>query len=275
MFSTDWRPTVIMQLTRYTANLRTALVIVFTAPQCLPALAAECVTTSGDKRVALLELYTSEGCSSCPPADRWLSALTAEKTVPAAMLPLAFHVDYWNDIGWVDPYSQARFSDRQRQYSRRRGVGFVVTPQFLLDGQPYQRPLIFNDLNGKTQAINRTSPRAAIRISESRLPLSISAQIDARVAEPALRDAELFVAVFENNLQSAVTSGENAGTLLKHDFVVRELGGPVAIDANGHASHRISVRPGPSWKLHDLRLAAFVQHPRSGQVLQAVGSDCR
>ena len=130
------------------------------------------------------------------------------------MLPLAFHVDYWNDIGWVDPYSQARFSDRQRQYSRRRGVGFVVTPQFLLDGQPYQRPLIFNDLNGKTQAINRTSPRAAIRISESRLPSSISAQIDARVAEPAMRDAELFVAVFENNLQSAVTSGENAGIQL-------------------------------------------------------------
>ena len=256
-------------------NLRKPLAVVVISLQSTLALPAECITTSGDKRVALLELYTSEGCSSCPPADRWLSTLTAKKNVPEALLPLAFHVDYWNDLGWNDPYSQAKFSDRQRQHSRRRGARFVITPQFLLDGQPYQRPLLFDDLDAKTQSINRTPPRATIRISESRQIFEINAQIDARVTEPSLQMAELFVAIVENNLQSAVGSGENAGALLKHDFVVRDLRGPVAVDANGRASHRISIRLEPHWKPRDVRLAAFLQHRQSGQVLQALATDCR
>ena len=174
-----------------------------------------------------------------------------------------------------DPYSQVRFSDRQRQHSRRRDARFVVTPQFLLDGQPYQRPLLFGDLDAKTRAINRSPPRATIRISESRQPFNINAQIDAQVTEPASQTADLFVAIVENNLQSAVGSGENAGALLKHDFVVRDLRGPVAVDANGRASLRISIRLEPHWKPRDVRLAAFLQHPQSGQVLQALATDCR
>lgn len=264
-----------MKMDRSLENMRKVLALVIILLHSTWAPAADCITTSGDKRVALLELYTSEGCSSCPPADRWLSKLTADKAVPETLLPLAFHVDYWNALGWNDPYSQGKFSDRQRQHSRRRGARFVVTPQFLLDGQPYQRPFLFGDLDAKMQAINRTPPRARIRISESRQYSTINAQIDAQVAEPALHTAELFIAIFENNLQSAVASGENAGALLKHDFVVRELSGPVAIDANGRVSHQISLRLEPHWKPRDVRLAAFLQDTRSGQVLQALSTDCR
>ena len=263
-----------MKKNSFKPSLRKALALAVLSLQLSAAFGADCVAKSGDKRVALLELYTSEGCSSCPPADKWLSGLTSDKAVPENLLPLAFHVDYWNYIGWTDPFSQAKFSDRQRQHSRRRGASFVVTPQLLLDGQAYQRPQLFGDINAKTQAINRSAPNAEIRIRESRNATSIEAQVDARVADPSLRMAQLFIAVFENNLQTAVKSGENAGTLLKHDFVVRDLSEPVTVDANGNASHHVSIRLAPHWQPRDLRLAAFVQHPQSGNVLQALSTDC-
>lgn len=107
----------------------------------MPSLtaAAECAVTSGSQRVAVLELYTSEGCDSCPPADKWISELPAKKLNVDRVVPLAFHVDYWNQLGWIDPFSQPVFSARQRQHSKRRGVSFVVTPQLLLNGQDYRR----------------------------------------------------------------------------------------------------------------------------------------
>ena len=105
----------------------------------MPAVAAECTATSGAQRVPVLELYTSEGCDSCPPADKWISELPARKLGVDRVLALAFHVDYWNQLGWIDPFSQAAFSDRQRQHSKRRGVSFVVTPQLLLNGQEIGR----------------------------------------------------------------------------------------------------------------------------------------
>lgn len=108
-----------------------------------PALAAGgCAAASGLQRVAVLELYTSEGCDNCPAADAWIRELPAKGLAPPRVIPLAFHVDYWNHIGWRDPYSQARFSDRQRQHGRRRGASFVFTPQLLLNGADYRRALL-------------------------------------------------------------------------------------------------------------------------------------
>jgi hypothetical protein len=92
------------------------------------AHAATCTATSGPARASLLELYTSEGCSSCPPADRWLSQMPPRRDV----VPLAFHVDYWDRLGWKDRFAQAAFSQRQR--ARNRGAGWVYTPQVMLDG---------------------------------------------------------------------------------------------------------------------------------------------
>ncbi len=243
--------------------------------QIANASAVECSAASGEQRVALLELYTSEGCSSCPPADKWLSKLSAEKLVPGALLPLAFHVDYWNYLGWSDPFSQAKFSDRQRDYSKRRGASFVVTPQLLLDGRGYQRPLLIEDIDSKAKSINRLAPRASIRINQVQTPNQIDARVEVRVADTDARQAQVFVALYENNLVTSVKAGENKGALLKHDFVVRELSNPVALDGDGRLTHDVSIRIAPQWKSRDLHLAAFVQHPRSGEVLQALSSACR
>jgi hypothetical protein len=240
------------------------------------ANSAECTTTSGPQRVALLELFTSEGCSSCPPADQWLSRLATRKIVPTALLPLAFHVDYWNYLGWNDPFAQAKFSDRQRQFSRRRGASFVVTPQLLLDGQSYQRPLLREDIESKAQSINQSLPRADIRLSQVRAADRLDARVEVRgVAAAEAPHAQLFLALYENNLETAVKAGENRGALLKHDFVVRELTAPMAIAEGGRLTHETGFALAPHWKRRDLRLAAFVQHQRSGEILQTVSAGCQ
>ncbi len=89
--------------------------------------------TSTDKRVSVLELYTSEGCSSCPPADEWLSKLKQDDRLWSEIIPLAFHVDYWDYIGWQDPFANKRYSQRQRQYARDKNVRTVYTPGTLLN----------------------------------------------------------------------------------------------------------------------------------------------
>jgi len=213
-----------------------------------------CTAASGQQRVAILELYTSEGCDSCPPADKWVSGLPARKLGTERLIPLAFHVDYWNYIGWIDPFSQARFSDRQRQQSRRRGASFVFTPQLLLNGRDFRRGLLFDDIDGKVSVLDST--------------------VEAVAKNGGQRGAQIYLALYENNLVSAVKAGENKGRTLKHDFVVRELVGPLALDANGSARHQHMFRIDPQWKAQDLRLAAFVQHAQSGEVWQALAA-CR
>lgn len=238
------------------------------------ATAGECIATSGPKKVALLELYTSEGCSSCPPADRWLSGLARRTPVPSSLLPLAFHVDYWNDLGWRDPFSQAKFSDRQREHSRRRNQRFVVTPQFLLDGQPYSPALLIDDIARRAASINRSRPRADLRMRLTAAPDRMDFSVEARATDPDARQSALLIALYENRLQSSVEAGENRGAKLAHDYVVRALVGPFAFNGVGVASHSASFLLDSRWKTGDLHLAAFVQHPRTGEVMQALAATC-
>lgn len=257
----------------YAVGIAAVAAVVLSAPV---AVASICTATSGPQRVAVLELYTSEGCDSCPPADKWVSELPAKKLETSRLIPLAFHVDYWNYIGWTDPYSQARFSDRQREHSRRRGASFVVTPQLLLNGQDYRRALVFDDINGKVNAINQTKPQADISLKlgsngnrlESHLEISVGGSAEQR-------RAGVYLALYENNLVTTVKAGENKGLTLRHDFVVRELVGPLALNDKGTLTHTQSFQLDPRWKPHDTYLAVFVQHPQSGDVLQALSASCR
>ena len=237
------------------------------------AMAATCTAASGPQRVALLELYTSEGCDSCPPADRWLSALPAKNLKSDRVLALAFHVDYWNSIGWVDRFAQARFSTRQRQQAARRGATVVYTPQFLLNGADYRRPAGFNDVDARVKAINGTQPLADIRLALHPGSEVLEATVVASAKSPGRTDAQLFIALFENSLVTAVEAGENKGRTLRHDFVVRELAGPLALDADG-LRHRQTFVLDPRWKRQDLHVAAFVQHGRTGDVWQALAASC-
>ena len=257
----------------YAVGIAAVTAVLLSSPA---ALASVCTATSGAQRVAVLELYTSEGCDSCPPADKWVSELPAKKLETSRLIPLSFHVDYWNYIGWTDPYSQARFSDRQREHSRRRGASFVVTPQLLLNGQDYRRAVVFDDINGKVKAINQTKPQADIRLKLGSSGNRLESQLEISVSGGAeQRRAGVYLALYENNLVTTVKAGENKGLTLRHDFVVRELVGPLALDDKGTLSHTQSFQLDPRWKPQDTYLAIFVQHPQSGDVLQALTASCR
>lgn len=229
------------------------------------AHAATCTAASGAQRVVLLELYTSEGCDSCPPTDRWVSALPARGLGTERVITLAYHVDYWDYIGWKDPFAQARFTERQRFVNARIRNRTVYTPQLMLDGQDYRRGLSLGDLQQNITTVNREKPGAdiALSLNTEAGALQTSARVTLQRKEAG---AAVFLALYENKLANQVSAGENKGKRLEHDFVVRELAGPFAADAG--ITHKFRVAP--AWKTRDLAVAAFVQTAASGEVLQAV-----
>ena len=169
--------------------------------------AATCAATSGDTRSRLLELYTSEGCSSCPPADRWLSQLPRD----AGVVPLAFHVDYWDKLGWRDPYAQAAFS--QRQHARNSGPGWVYTPQVMLDEED------FRAWHRGLSAQSTAPAQVGLALTLAQTPERIEVRADSRFASNATaRGAGVYLALYENRLSSKVTAGENAARTLRHDL---------------------------------------------------------
>jgi hypothetical protein len=217
------------------------------------AQAATCTVTSGPTRTSLLELYTSEGCSSCPPADKWLSQLPPD----IGVVPLAFHVDYWDRLGWRDPFGQAAFSQRQR--ARNSGLGWVYTPQVMLDGADYR-----NWHHSRAPQLIREPANVELALTLTQRPERIDVQVKSRLIGPASGEhAQLYLALYENHLSSKVAAGENAHRTLHHEHVVRELVGPV--DPN--ARHSFSLQAG--WKAADLGVVAFVLNAR-GETLQAL-----
>jgi hypothetical protein len=242
------------------------------AAAMVPARATTCIAESGARSVALLELYTSEGCNSCPPTDRWVSELPARGYGSASVVALAFHVDYWNYLGWPDPFSKAPYSERQRAASIRNRARVVYTPQLLLNGKDYRRSSVFDGLGERLGALNRSPARARISLSVTTDdPSELGVTGTATVAEVAARGgAQAFLALYENNLSSDVKAGENRGKRLRHDFVVRELAGPYPVDSGGEVRLQQRFTLDPRWKTGDLYVAAFVQSERSGDVLQAL-----
>lgn len=217
------------------------------------AHAATCTATSGVTRNSLLELYTSEGCSSFPPADRWLSHLSPNSGV----VPLAFHVDNWDKLGWRDPYAQAAFSQRQR--ARDSGLGWVYTPQVMLDGADHR-----NWHRARNPILKPTPAQANLNLTLIQSHKSINAQVDSRfIASAGGNNAQLFLALYENKLSSKVMAGENARRTLNHDYVVRELVGPL----EPRSSHRFTLQA--DWKAADLGVAAFLLDAQ-GKTLQAL-----
>ena len=225
--------------------------------------AAQCARQSPPHAVALLELYTSEGCSSCPPADRWLSGIQRTDSV----VPLALHVDYWDRLGWKDRFASARFSGRQNALARQAGSRAVYTPGVFLDLREFRGwgSARFDDA---VRAINARSARADIRLEldpPSSAQLAVKADFRLKPGGPGL--AQAFVALYENRLSTEVKAGENRGVVLHHDFVVREWIGP--IEVAGRAELRRTLALETDWKTGDLGVAAFVQDPAAREVMQA------
>ena len=239
----------------------------FSVVQLTHAAPGECSAKSGPGTAALVELYTSEGCDSCPPADAWLRKLPA--TGAESLVPLSFHVDYWDYIGWKDPFASPAFGARQRELAAITRNRVVYTPQVVLAGRDYRGWGSGVRFTADVRAVNAVPARAAIALElAASQPGGAELRASATVPKAEDRtDAALYVAVYENGLSNRVTAGENRGATLQHDFVVREWWGPIALDRAGAAE--LARRPA-SRGLANGGVAAFVQSRRTGEVLQAL-----
>jgi hypothetical protein len=235
-----------------------------------PAAAAQCQARSGAQTTALVELYTSEGCDSCPPADRWLQGLAGRGLAPDRVVPLSLHVNYWDYIGWKDPYAQQRFADRQRKLAQVMRARIVYTPQVMLQGEDF-RGWGGRAFEEAVAGINARPAKAAISLSLQggrRDTLAVEARAEL-LAPGEDAEAALYLASYENRLVSRVATGENRGRTLSHDYVVFEWLGPIPF-AGGLAEERRTLPLLPKAVLANSGVAAFVQNRRTAEVLQAL-----
>lgn len=252
----------------------------------LPILTAfaetpDCEAKSQPHRVALLELYTSEGCSSCPPADKWLSKLAGKGIDADKLVPLSLHVDYWNYIGWRDPYSSSQYTARQRKVARHNRLRSIYTPQMVLNGRDYRawrRQEITSKLNETNSLPAAANLNLAWSEQQSGSDQSLSIKLHAKLNPPhATAQPVVNLVIFENNLISHVNAGENDGRSLKHDYVVRRLlKYPFAVGRE-HVERQISIPINNDWNRQQLGLALFVQDAQSGEIMQAMAHaiDCK
>ncbi len=237
-----------------------------------PALGGTCSAVSADTTVALVELYTSEGCDSCPPADRWLSSLGGRGLVPGRVVPLSLHVDYWDYIGWKDPFAKPEYAGRQRKLTQLQRLAFVYTPQVMLQGQDFRAWRNQATFDTALARINAQPARARIALtlaSASAAGLTVDARAEL-LDRAHLKDAALYLAAYENRLASPVTAGENRGRTLEHDYVVLEWLGPTDFPPAGALTARRALPLLPKAVAENSVVVAFVQNRRSLEVIQAL-----
>lgn len=219
-------------------------------------------TVLADSRTpVLVELFTSEGCSSCPQADDALAALSRTQDVKGAeVIPLELHVDYWNQLGWVDPFSAPEFTARQEAYARVFGGDGLYTPQLVVDGATAGV--------GSAGALRRLVERA-VATPKAVLEVKVTAAnpgLEVTVRAPAGVAGRLSVALSESGLSTKVERGENSGRTLLHAPVARLLVEEGAVSSE----HRVRLGLSKGWRREHLRVVAFLQDPR-GHVV-AVGT---
>lgn len=223
----------------------------------------QCTVRSGATAPAVVELYTSEGCSSCPPADRWLSALAAQPDVVA----LAFHVDYWDHLGWKDPFGSAAYTTRQREQQAVNGSRYSYTPQVTINGVDARHwPSLRAPLAVPAAA-------SAVQVQLSRDGDRYTAVVQAAAGTPARLGA--YWAVTENRLISSVKAGENGGATLAHDAVVRDYRPVSAWAASAGSAQTLAFSPtsgaAPGRPRH---VNLVVVDADSGRPVQAVRLGC-
>lgn len=234
------------------------------AAQAMPG----CRAQSSPQQTTLVELYTSEGCNSCPPADRWLSSLKRRPDVLAA----AFHVDYWDRLGWKDRFADPRYTQRQAEAQVRSGAKFSYTPQVLVNGRDWRR---------WPELLARPMP-ASVQIELQRQGDS---RIDVRVvpASTAPPQLGLWWVLLEDDHVSAVKAGENAGVTLQHDHVVRAHGQRAPWRRDDSTAWTLELPPsdkdGPGARLSEqlgrkARLLVVVTDAGTGAPLQVVQLSC-
>ena len=223
----------------------------------------------------LVELFTSEGCSSCPPADELLIRLDERQPVPGAeIIVVSEHVDYWNGLGWRDPFSSPAVTERQDVYRRALGQPANYTPQMVIDGQAE----LIGSLEAEArQAIAQaaTRPKAVVSIQPTGPAGPDGVVLQVQIARlprlPESETADLWIAVTERGLTTDVLRGENARRRLRHTAVARRLerAGPLPAVMPETYNTTIRVALEPTWNRDHLRVVAFIQESASRRVIGA------
>lgn len=224
----------------------------------------------GDARTPVVaELFTSEGCSSCPPADLLLQKFDAQPIPGAQLIVLSEHVDYWNHIGWTDPYSSSAYSERQSAYGKRFQLDSVYTPQLVVDGT---NEVVGSDSSKARKAFNlaATGERVPVRISAPILESNVvKAHLETGPLPARSAKADVVFVVALNHVESQVAGGENSGHRLTHVAVVRSLTKVGSIDAGQSFAQDISVKIEKGTDPAQLRVIAFLQEQGQGKILGA------
>ena len=211
--------------------------------------------TSGDKPPQLIELFTSEGCSSCPPADFWLSNLKNNDGLWTDYVPLAFHVDYWDWLGWKDRFASADNTDRQRKYAVHRQVSSVYTPGFVVAGEEWRG---FFSRQNLPENSEQPSEKLSLTINNEEFDLNYEGNPSAT--------GVAHIAILGMGLETAVQRGENAGRTLEHNFVVLDWQTLPA----GKNSWSGNIKRDWDLETDQYAIAAWVEHPGKAEPLQIV-----
>ena len=220
----------------------------------------------------LMELFTSEGCSSCPPVDRWVERLDAAQPVAGAeIIVLSEHVDYWDHDGWKDPFSSEAITDRQKVYVNNLGLSDVYTPQIILDGDTELRPA---DAQKARQILAKAAgtPMIPVRIDAAAVGAGSPPVLTGRIevdGSAEKRNADVFVAVALDKTLTDVLAGENNGRKLENIAVVKEMVKVGKLEKGRSYDQPFSVKLWPHTDPANLRVVAFVQESSQGKVLGA------
>jgi hypothetical protein len=226
---------------------------------------AQCRGETGKQTTALVELFTSEGCDSCPPADKAISQLKPN----GKAVPIAWHVDYWDRLGWKDRFARADAAVRQRALVAAQNSRNVYTPQWIASGKTVQPGNDPAQLAQTVAQINQQAAPAWIALSYGPV---LFGYLGVELVGEAPIGSQAYIALLEDGLSSQVTAGENKGVLLKHDHVVREVIGPLPLGTQ-RLAHAHSIGVSQDANPLKLRAVAWVQDA-SGKVLNAVATQC-
>jgi hypothetical protein len=218
---------------------------------------------SSERKTSLLELYTSEGCSSCPPAEAWLSRLKDSPGLWTNFVPVAFHVDYWNYLGWRDRWSKEDFTDRQRAYAKVWGSENIYTPEFVLNGKEWSHGVW---QKGVPPATDTNAGVLSIHSDDV-----LHWQVAFSPAQTENAVYELHAALLANGVRSDVKAGENAGRQLEHDFAALAFIELPLVSRSNVFNSTFVLNAGPKVQAGRLALAAWITLNGNGEPIQAVG----